>query len=119
MNKRTLLACLAASLFSAAICAHTHTATSAWSPAKGVLCDRFMCASDTGISRSLTEKYLGVRTATRLFSKGPFSLTEFTFANGIFCDVKERLCRMNRYYGADGKHSGAVSKRYTALLFGS
>ncbi|NRO98248.1 hypothetical protein GWC77_20195 [Paraburkholderia sp. NMBU_R16] len=119
MNERTLLACLVASLSSVAIWAHAHTAIPVWSPAKGVLCDRFMCASDMGVSRSLTEKYLGVRTATRLFSKGEFSLTEFTFANGIFCDVNERLCRMNRYYGADGKRSGAISKRYTALLFGN
>lgn len=87
-------------------------------PEKGVLCDRYVCANDKGISRALTEKHLGKKAASRVFSQGEFDLTEFTFANGIFCDVKERLCREDRYYGADGKRSGAVSKRYTQLLFG-
>lgn len=89
------------------------------SPARGVLCDRYFCANDKGISRALTEKYLGQRAAAKLFSQGDFDLTEFTFANGIFCDVKERLCRHDRYYGADGRRSGAVSGKYTGLLFGS
>jgi hypothetical protein len=88
------------------------------SPAPGVLCDRYLCANEKGISRELTSRYLGKKAAARLFSQGEFSLTEFTFANGIFCDVKERLCRENRFYGANGKHSGAVSEKYTALLFG-
>jgi hypothetical protein len=71
-----------------------------------------------GISRLLTEKYLGKKAADAAFQQGPFDLTAFTFANGIFCDVKEHLCRENRYYGADGKQDAAVSKKYTALLFG-
>ncbi|MBV7515720.1 YcgJ family protein [Pseudomonas sp. PDM25] len=44
-------------------------------------------------------------------------MSEFTFVNGIFCDVKERLCREDRYYGVDGKLCEAVSKKYTQLLF--
>nr|WP_280137519.1 YcgJ family protein [Ensifer sp. Root31] len=36
----------------------------------------------------------------------------------MFCDVKERLCREDRYYGANGQRSGAVSKKYTKVLFG-
>lgn len=86
------------------------------SPEPGVLCDRYVCANDKGISRNLTERHLGKKAATKLFSQGDFDLTEFTFANGIFCDVKERLCRADRYY-QDGKRSGAVSKKYTQLLF--
>ncbi|ARK62900.1 YcgJ family protein [Burkholderia pseudomallei] len=89
-----------------------------YSPAAGVLCDRYVCADDQGISRALTERYLGKRVAAKAFSQGDFDPTEFTFANGVFCDVKERLCRDDRYYGADGKRSGAVSRRYTELLFG-
>ncbi|CAB3801636.1 hypothetical protein LMG28688_05398 [Paraburkholderia caffeinitolerans] len=89
------------------------------SPERGVLCDRYFCADDQGISRALTEKYLGQRAARKVFSQGDFDLTEFTFANGIFCDVKERLCRQDRYYGADGRRSGAVSGKYTGLLFGN
>ncbi|CAB3773880.1 YcgJ family protein [Paraburkholderia humisilvae] len=87
--------------------------------APGVLCDRYFCATDEGISLDLTKRYLGKRAATKLFSQGEFDVTEFTFANGIFCDVKERLCRENRYYGENGKHNGAVSERYTELLFGN
>nr|WP_213302753.1 YcgJ family protein [Paraburkholderia sacchari] len=89
------------------------------SPERGVLCDRYICANDQGISRALTEKYLGRHAAEKVFSQGDFDLTEFTFANGVFCDVKERLCRQDRYYGADGKRSGAVSGKYTKLLFGN
>ncbi|POA21890.1 hypothetical protein C1886_03345 [Pseudomonas sp. FW300-N1A1] len=89
------------------------------SPAPGVLCDRYVCADDKGISRELTEKYLGKKAAANtLFTMSDVDLTEFTFANGIFCDVKERLCREDRYFGANGERSGAISRKYTQLLFG-
>jgi hypothetical protein len=88
------------------------------SPASGVLCDRNVCADDKGISRELTEKYLGKRAATQSFSHGDSIQTEFTFATGTFCDVKERLCRRDRYFGADGKRSGTVDRKYSELLFG-
>lgn len=88
------------------------------SPEPGVLCDRYLCADGkSGVSRELTEKHLGKKAATKLFSQGDFDATQFTFAGGIFCDVKERLCREDRYYGVDGKHSGKVSDKYTKLLF--
>ncbi|WP_317986748.1 YcgJ family protein [Comamonas odontotermitis] len=89
------------------------------SPAPGVLCDRYVCANDKGISRDLTEKYLGKKAAANeVLTSSDVDLTEFTFANGLFCDVKERLCREDRYYSANGQRSGAVSKKYTKLLFG-
>lgn len=89
------------------------------SPAEGVLCDHYSCADGkTGISRDLTEKYLGKQAAATLDAQGAFDTSAFTFSNGIFCDTKERLCREDRYYGADGKPSGAVSSEYTKLLFG-
>jgi hypothetical protein len=94
-------------------------ATAVRSPARGVLCDRYLCANDKGVSRELTTRYLGKKAAAKLFSQGEFDPTAFTFANGIFCDVNERLCRENRFYSADGQHSGAVSAKYTALLFGN
>ncbi|MCY1181970.1 Fels-1 Prophage Protein-like protein [compost metagenome] len=88
-------------------------------PVSGVLCDRYVCANDKGISRALTEKYLGKKAAaTDVFTSSDVDLSEFTFANGIFCDVKERLCREDRYYGANGQRTGAVSKKYTNALFG-
>lgn len=87
------------------------------SPELGVLCDRYICVNDKGISQALTASHLGKAAAARLSSEEEADLTEFTFANGIFCDVKERLCREDRYYGENGKRSGAVSKKYTNLLF--
>lgn len=88
------------------------------SPTQGVLCDAYFCADAKGISREDTEKYLGKDALKKLVSQGSFDTSEFTFASGIFCDVKEKLCRENRYFGADGKRSGAVSEKYTRLLFG-
>lgn len=104
-------------LLAAAFAAPASAADALLSPEKGVLCDRYMCADNTGISSRLTQKHLGKQAAIKLFSQGDFDRTEFTFANGIFCDVKERLCREGRYFDADGKRSGAISKSYTRLLF--
>jgi hypothetical protein len=41
-------------------------------------------------------------TTKRVIPLNEFDPTEFTFANGIFCDVKERLCLEDRYDGANG-----------------
>ncbi|HBA6306489.1 TPA: hypothetical protein J2F63_004671, partial [Escherichia coli] len=43
--------------------------------------------------------------------------SEFTFANGVFCDVKEKLCRDDRYFGVDGKRSGKINQITTKMLF--
>ncbi|UGX86170.1 YcgJ family protein [Phyllobacterium meliloti] len=88
-----------------------------YSPKQGVLCDKHTCADSRGVSKKLTEKYLGKQAATKLFSQGDFDLTEFTFMNGIFCDTKERLCRKDRYYGTNNQRS-PVSDKYTKMLFG-
>jgi hypothetical protein len=56
-------------------------------PVSGVLCDRYMCANDKGISRALTAKCLGGRVAARLISQGAFDLSKFTFAKRVFCDL--------------------------------
>ncbi|MBD9488191.1 YcgJ family protein [Ensifer sp. ENS11] len=87
------------------------------SPEKGVLCDRYMCADNTGVSRRLTQKHLGKKAAIKLFSQGDFDQAEFTFANGIFRDVKERLCREDRYFDADSKRSATITRTYTRLQF--
>lgn len=102
-----------------AVPAHAAKQVALRSPAPRVLCDRYVCADGKGISLELTQKYLGKKAATKLASQGDFDRTEFTFANGVFCDVKERLCRADRYYGADGKRRAAVNKKYTELLFGT
>ncbi|EKH0144839.1 hypothetical protein O4N03_004283, partial [Shigella flexneri] len=43
--------------------------------------------------------------------------SEFTFVNGVFCDVKEKLCRDDRYFGVDGKRSGKINQTTTKMLF--
>ena len=119
LNKIALSFSLTLLLAASVMPAQAKQNSSLKSPASGVLCDRYVCANGTdGISRPLTEKYLGKKVASKLSSQGDFDPTEFTFANGIFCDVKERLCREDRYYGEGGKRTGAVSKKYTELLFG-
>ena len=115
MNRSIFLFSLAALMSAFTVSAHAGQPATLRSPEAGVLCDRYMCANDKGVSRSLTEKYLGKKAATRVFSQGDFDPTEFTFANGIFCDVKERLCRKDRYF-ENGQRS-AVSRKYTHLLF--
>jgi hypothetical protein len=82
------------------------------SPEPGVLCGQYICANDKGLSRELMKKYLDYNTATKKLPPDDLDLTSFTFSNGISCDVKERLCREDRYYGADGKRSGAVNKKF-------
>lgn len=120
MNRSCLSFALALSLAVSVTPVHAKQRAALQSPEPGVLCDRYVCANGTnGVSRELTEKYLGKKAVTRLYSQGDFDPTEFTFANGIFCDVKERVCREDRYYGANGQRTGAVSKKYTKLLFGS
>ena len=119
MNKSILACSVAALLAVSAMSAQAKSPARLKSPASGVLCDRYVCANDKGISRALTETYLGKKAvANEVFTSSNVDLTEFTFANGIFCDVKERLCREDRYYGANGQRSGALSKKYTKLLFG-
>ena len=119
MSKAYLSFSLALLLIVGVMPAHATQRATIQSPASGVLCDRYVCANDKGISRELTEKYLGKEAAANeVFTSSDIDLTEFTFANGIFCDVKERLCREDRYYGANGQRTGAVSKKYTNALFG-
>ncbi|EPF4823697.1 YcgJ family protein [Escherichia albertii] len=49
---------------------------------------------------------------------GEYNPEEFTFLNGIFCNVKENLCRNDRYLGADGRRSGEINNNSTMILFG-
>ncbi len=88
-----------------------------FSPKSGIICDKYFCASNNeGVSNELTENYLGVQKAKTLKNSGDFDRSEFTFSNGIFCDIKEKLCRKNRYYDANGKRS-RVNEKYTKVLF--
>ncbi|MBG5883211.1 MULTISPECIES: YcgJ family protein [Providencia] len=88
------------------------------SPEKNVLCDKYVCVSaKEGVSVALTKKYLGDKRAKAIEQGGDFDKTAMTFANGIFCDINEQKCHVDRYFEADGKRS-AESKEYTQKLFG-
>lgn len=87
------------------------------SPVKGVVCDVYFCADAMGISEALTTKYLGVKKGKQLTAQDKFDRTAFTFANGIYCDTKEKVCRKDRYFGADGKPSGKIDRTTTQWLF--
>lgn len=78
---------------------------------------RIFGVNSDGISPELTRKYLGEKAAENLQSVQGYDPSEFTFANGVFCDVKEKLCRDDRYFGVDGKRSGKINQTTTKMLF--
>lgn len=86
-------------------------------PTSGVVCDAYICADAMGISDSLTMTHLGAKKSQQLAAQGTFDRTAFTFANGVYCDTKEKVCRKDRYFGADGKPSGVIDKTTMQLLF--
>lgn len=89
------------------------------SPQPNVLCDRYICVNSiVGVSVSLTEKYLGKKQANRLLSQGLFDKTAFTFDNGVFCDIKDKKCYVDRYFNGKGQRSN-VCQQYTEKLFGN
>ena len=49
------------------------------------------CVNSDGISPELTRKYLGEKAAETLQSVQGYDPSEFTFSNGVFCDVKEKI----------------------------
>lgn len=48
------------------------TSSSVYSPTKGVICDKYICADKKGVSKKLTAKYLGTYKANKAFSQGDF-----------------------------------------------
>ncbi|HAF4902456.1 TPA: hypothetical protein G8X54_004027 [Salmonella enterica] len=110
---------LVSGLFMASVDAKQPKSTAPYSPEKGVLCDQYICADSKGISSVLTKRYVGAVEAKKLELIGDFDHTAFTFSNGVSCDVSEKLCRQNRYFGADGKRSGVVNRHFTKILFGN
>lgn len=113
---KTLQLIFAGSLLALSASSFAKTAPALKSPAKGVVCDKYVCVDKHGVSKDLTSKYLGQQKAKKAFSQGEFDTTQFTFANGVFCDTKTQLCHVDRYFEADGKRS-AVDRKTTQLLF--
>ena len=79
----------------------------------GVVCDPYICVSSDGISPELTEisRRKNAETLQSLQGYDP----EFTFSN-VFCDVKEKLCRDDRYFGVDGKRWKNQSNHHKMLF---
>ncbi|ECI4012058.1 hypothetical protein DN310_22780 [Salmonella enterica subsp. salamae] len=121
LNMKTVIMalCLVPELFMASAVANQTESAAIYSPERGVLCDQYFCADSGGISFALTKHYAGSAQLKKLKFMRDFDRTAFTFSNGIFCDVKERLCRQDRYFGNDGKRSGVVNHYFTKILFGS
>lgn len=86
------------------------------SPKPGVLCDQYACANQNGLSVDLTANYLDQSKAKKVAALGA-NVTEFTYADGTFCDAKAKLCYVDRYFESNGKRS-AVNKEATQKLFG-
>lgn len=86
------------------------------SPAPGVLCDKSICADAKGISFELTFRHLGKAAGDKLMKEGRRDTTQFAFANGVFCDVKERVCRKDRNFKLDGTRSDVLPEA-TRVLF--
>lgn len=88
------------------------------SPADGVLCGRYFCADHDGISDRLTAQYLGEDAAYRLLAQADFDRTSFTFANGLFCNLKEQRCYEVHNRDARNGTRSPISLYYTSVLFG-
>ncbi|WP_079212768.1 YcgJ family protein [Brucella pituitosa] len=88
------------------------------SPAEGVLCGRYFCADRNGISDRLTAQYIGDDAAYRLLAQADFDRTSFTFANGLFCNLKEQRCYEVHDRDTRNGTRRPISLYYTSVLFG-
>lgn len=86
-----------------------------FSPKRGVVCDKYICADKKGVSKSLTNQYLGAKKAKQAFSQGDFDTSAFTFSNGVFCDTTTKLCHENKFF--ENGHRSRVDKKMTDKIF--
>lgn len=86
-----------------------------FSPKRGVVCDKYICADKKGVSKSLTNQYLGAKKAKQAFSQGDFDTSAFTFSNGVFCDTTTKLCHVNKFF--ENGHRSRVDKKMTDKIF--
>ncbi|KNY38053.1 YcgJ family protein, partial [Acinetobacter baumannii] len=84
----------------------------------GALCISNLCATKPdkkGVSKSLTNQYLGAKKAKQAFSQGDFDTSAFTFSNGVFCDTTTKLCHVNKFF--ENGHRSRVDKKMTDKIF--
>ena len=92
------------------------SASSVYSPNKGVICDKKsgFCTDSYGISLALTKEYLGqkhAKTWEKRLSSDNFDSTSFTMSNGLSCDTKKKVCKKSKWDDNADAH-------WTGILFG-
>ena len=92
------------------------SASSVYSPDKGVICDKKagFCTDSYGISLGLTKEYLGAKHAKtweKRLSDKDFDSTSFTMSNGLSCDTKKKVCKKSKWDDNADAH-------WTGILFG-
>jgi len=112
---KTLLSLIGCTCLMLSPVAIAKTSSSVYSPKKGVICDKYICADRKGVSKKLTAKYLGNHKANRAFSQGSFDTSAFTLSNGVFCDTKTKLCHVDRYF--ENGHRSKIDRTMTDKLF--
>jgi len=92
------------------------SASSVYSPGKGVICDKKsgFCSDSYGISLALTKEYLGAKAGhkwSKILSDSSFDSTSFTLSNGLSCDTKQKICKKSKFDDNADAH-------WTKVLFG-
>ena len=93
------------------------SASSVYSPSRGVICDRKagFCTDSYGISLGLTKEYLGSRAEKKwsnILNDNSFDSTSFTLSNGLSCSTKQKICKKSKWDDYADPH-------WTRVLFGS
>ena len=92
------------------------SASSVYSPSKGVICDKKsgFCSDSYGISIGMTKDFLGQKAAdkwTKNLSDKDFDPTVYAMSNGLYCDTKKKICKKSKWDEKADAH-------WTAVLFG-
>jgi len=93
------------------------SASSVYSPNKGVICDKKagFCSDSYGISLALTKEYLGAKAGhkwSKILSDSSFDSKSFTLSNGLSCNTNKKICKKSKF----DDHADA---HWTKVLFGS
>ncbi|QNY07672.1 hypothetical protein IC769_07505 [Acinetobacter seifertii] len=81
---KTLLSIIGCSCFMLSSVAMAKNNSGVFSPQKGVICDKYICADKKGISKKLTTKYLGPYKANKAFSQGDFDTSAWLCCTKLF-----------------------------------
>jgi hypothetical protein len=93
------------------------SASSVYSPAKGIVCDKKsgFCSDSYGISLAYTKEYLGAKAGkkwSKILSDSSFNSTSFTMSNGLSCDTSKKVCKKSKFDDNADAH-------WTKVLFGN